>query len=129
MSICFNSIQVTAPETTANRLLAKAFESSDFDDWGMSPQAFSFLPFVADKSDQDLQRALESIWTNWIERHWQKPDQVLTIEFESENTPPIAAVNAMIEWLQQQKLIFDLRYQYRRENESWQGELTAHSTH
>lgn len=133
MSICFNSLQLTASPDTQQKLLNKGFEDSDADDWSLIPQHFSFRPFVTaaqpSKAD-DLNRELAHIWTNWIEgnpaaNRQSQADNPLTIEFESEDNPPLRTVKAMIAWLQQEQLHFELRYRYRQENESWQGELNA----
>lgn len=132
MGICFNSLQLSAPKDTTQRLLSKGFEDCDSDDWGLTPQLFSFRPFVLATDKQhlsDYQEEMEQIWTNWIEGAQADDQSVsqLTIEFESEGIPPLRTIQALIEWLQQEELNFDLRYRYRQENQSWQGELNAHN--
>lgn len=131
MSVCFNAIELTVPPATADKVLAKGFENCDYDDWGFSPQGFSFAPFLSneDRTSNDVGSALESIWTNWINRETvEDSDQhLLVIEFESENVPPIGVVNGLIEWLKNEQLLFDLNYRYRLENENWNGSLQANN--
>ncbi|GAA5317656.1 MAG: hypothetical protein AseanaTS_28610 [Candidatus Pelagadaptatus aseana] len=131
MNVCFNSLELKVPPVTADRLLAKGFENCDYDDWGFSPQLFSFKAFVGNITDEVTRLELETIWTNWINRDKQGNgnDQTLTIEFESEDVPPVAVINAMIEWLKAEQLDFDLNYRYRLENENWQGQLQANHHH
>jgi hypothetical protein len=131
MSVCFNTIHLTAPTVTTNQLLAKGFGDCEYDDWGFCPQQFSFIPFLeatCDKADVHSDNN-DSIWTNWIDRQAAKNGQKLMIEFESEHTPAINAVNALIKWLNEENLNYDLKFQYRQENERWQGELNAKNPH
>jgi len=133
MAICFNSLQLIASTDTNQKLLKKGFEGSDPNDFGVTPQHFSFRPFVTATQQvkgDEFSRELEQIWTNWIDGNpiSSELDQCgnqLTIEFESADTPPLRTVQAMITWLEQEQLHFELRYRYRQENESWQGELNA----
>ncbi len=137
MSVCFNSVKITAPTATTEALLKKGFSLSEVDDWGLSPQNFSFAPFVSstapedssqedsgeDKSGQDNNAdELADIWTNWIEISNSEAGDLLTIEFESKDTPPLTAINAMTLWLKRENLAFDLEMKYRLENETWEGE-------
>ena len=124
-SVCFNSLQVTAPAATLDRLLQMGYSKSDCDDWGMSPQNFSFEPFaeVADLNDSISQEELQQIWTNWIEIKKQGKRQQLTLEFESGKAPPFALINAMASWMKRQNLKYDLQFRYRLENEAWDGQL------
>lgn len=123
MSICFNSLQVVAPEKTTRLLLAKAFRCEEEPTALLDPQNFSFAPFIQDQVGQPS--SIERIWTNWIEQTKRKRQRALLIEFESADAPPLIAINAMISWLQQQHLSFQLHYKYRRENEASESELKA----
>jgi len=133
MGVCFNSLQLTASPDTAQKILNKGFEGCESGDQGVAPQNFSFRPFVtATQPSQvdDYTSELEQIWTNWIDgeptaNQKSQQDKQLTIEFESEDIPPLRTVRAMIAWLEQEQLHFELRYRYRQENETWQGELSA----
>jgi len=133
MGICFNSLQLTASTDTTQKLLSKGFENCGEDDLGVTPQHFSFRPFVTATQPSlvnDCALELEKIWTNWIDgkpaaNQQSQPDNQLTIEFESEDTPPLRTVQAMIAWLQQEQLHFELHYRYRQENEAWEGELNV----
>ena len=124
-AVCFNSLEVVAPAATLDRLLQMGFSKSDCDDWGMSPQNFSFEPFAeaAELSEAILPDDLQKIWTNWIETKKQGELQKLTLEFESGKSPPFALINAMAHWMKRQNLQFDLHFRYRLENESWDGQL------
>ena len=63
MTDCFNTLNLSAPPSTADRLLAKAFESCDLDDWGISPQSFSFDPFIhATKGNMNIHDSSNTIW-------------------------------------------------------------------
>lgn len=122
---CFNSLQISAPAATLERLLEQGFASSQADDWGLSPQNFSFLQFLG---DQPLPRGysqddLDSLWTNWLEVQSQGAEQLLTIEFESNDNPPLAVIKALVGWLRDAQLGFRLHYRYRFENGDWDGEL------
>ncbi len=131
MSVCFNTLHLTAPAITAEQLLAKGFGDCEFDDWGFCPQQFSFIPFLKETASEDelKDETNNSIWTNWIDRQADKHCQRLMIEFESEHTPAINAVNALIKWMNNQHLNYDLKFKYRQENERWQGELNAKNPH
>jgi len=133
MGICFNSLQLTASPDTTQKVLNKGFENCASGDPDINPQHFSFRPFVTATQHSRVDEyasELAQIWTNWIDGQTsadqQGPhDKPLTIEFESEDSPPLRTVRAMIAWLQQEHLHFELRYRYRQENEAWQGELNA----
>ncbi|MEC8429046.1 MAG: hypothetical protein VXZ35_11500 [Pseudomonadota bacterium] len=131
MNVCFNSLELTVLPAVADKILAKGFENCDYDDWGFSPQGFSFEPFLSaeDKNDDQTKSALGSVWTNWINREnaAESEEHALVIEFESENVPPISVVNGLIEWMKRERLVFDLNYRYRLENENWHGALQANS--
>lgn len=117
INLCFNSLQISAPEDTINRFLQHGFSLSEPDDWGASPQNFSFQPFGKAAEER------KDIWSNWIEVKNVGQQQQLLLEFESGESPPFSVIHASIEWLRQQDLPFDLHYRYRLENESWDGEI------
>ncbi len=131
MTVCFNTLSLIAPNTTTNRFLAKGFENCDLDDWGLSPQGFSFQPFIdAYHDDSDTEETRDTIWTNWIER--QQADRTrenLKIEFESESEPPMHAINSLIKWLDGENLTYQLNITYRLENNRFEGQLNAQGPH
>ena len=127
-----NSLQLVATQTTTEQILAQGFEClpalSLQNLSSTKPQQFSFHPFA------DLYHAsdLKKIWTNWIETKElanEPHQQQLTIEFESEETPALSSIRAMVRWLEDKQLPFQICYKYRRENSRWQGEYCARSRH
>ena len=131
MTVCFNTLRLTAPNTTTVRFLAKAFENCDLDDWGVSPQNFSFRPFIdAAQIETTGDDSSDSVWTNWIERQQTgNTDEMLQIEFESESQPPMQAINSLIDWLDTEQLRYQLNLSYRLENNQFEGQLNAQGPH
>lgn len=131
MTVCFNTLNLTAPNSTTDRLLAKGFEDCELDDWGLSPQNFSFGPFIeATDKTHSLQEVGDTIWTNWIDRRRAEgAHEKLLIEFETESEPPMHAINALIKWLDREKLSYQLNMTYRLENDRFEGEVKAQGPH
>jgi len=131
VTICFNTINFTANNQTTSRLLAKAFEDCELDDWGISPQNFSFKPFLDAATDIPAgEDSSETIWTNWIDRQpIDNQQEKLMIEFETQSEPPLHAVTALIQWLDQEQLNYKLNMTYRLENNCFEGQVNAHRPH
>lgn len=129
MRTCINTLNITATPKVTSQILCKGFENSDTDDWGFSPQNFSFLPFV--KSQHPDSPWQDNLWTRWVEEtpedKKKKQAHSLCIEFESEGEPPTFAIDAMIAWLNEQDLDYQLKLDYQPEGGQWAGEINAQS--
>ncbi|MFL0796555.1 MAG: hypothetical protein K6L73_03570 [Cellvibrionaceae bacterium] len=125
MPTCINTLSITGDQKVAATILSKGFENSESDDWGLSPQSFSFLPFIkAQHPNSDWQ---DTLWTRWLEEKAQGKQHILNIEFESEGEPPTYAVDALIAWLNERELEYQLKLDYQPEGGEWTGEIKASS--
>lgn len=127
MDICFNSLIITAPEITTEFILANACVNHRGNPCRCQPKDFRFSALLKTLAGDSIVPELDDIWINWIECKSVGEQRQLMIEFESREQPPTPCIEAIVEGLKQQQLAFSLQFQYRRENESWEGEMSASS--
>ncbi len=125
MPTCINTLSIISDHKVAGMVLNKGFENSDSDDWGLSPQSFSFLPFV--KTQHPDSNWQDNLWTRWLEENGKGENHTLNIEFESEGEPPTYAIDALVAWLNERELDYQLTLNYQPEGGEWTGKIKASS--
>ena len=129
MSICINSLEIILTQRDADSILAKGFQYSTQLNHPQ-PQQFEFKAFIskAELTDSFCDSELNGIWVNWINRNkLNATNETLVIEFETEGPPPLAIIDSFISWMKTNYFVFQLKYNYRLENQKQCGSLESNN--